>query len=157
MKFLFSLIFTLFISLSLAQKKYDIILKSIENSGSKYENVANQIWSFAEVGYQEEKSSSLLQKILSNEDFSIETEVANIPTAFVASYGSGSPVIAILGEYDALPGISQQAVPYKLSANGKAGHACGHHLFGTASAAAAIAIKNYIKNQKICGCAFINL
>ena len=151
MKFLLSLIFTLYISNSLAQKKYDVILKSIENNGSKYENVANQIWSFAEMGYQEEKSSALLQKTLLEEDFSVETEVANIPTAFVASYGSGSPVIAILGEYDALPGLSQQAVPYKLSANDKAGHACGHHLFGTASAAAAIAIKNYIKNQKISG------
>ena len=151
MKFLFSFIFSMFISISVAQKKYDIILKSIEKSTSKYENVANQIWSFAEVGYQEEQSSNLLQKTLLEEDFSIENEVANIPTAFVASYGSGSPVIAILGEYDALPGLSQQAVPYKLSANEKAGHACGHHLFGTASAAAAIAIKNYIKNQKISG------
>ena len=151
MKFLLSLIFTLYISNSLAQKKYDVILKSIETNGSKYKNVANQIWSFAEMGYQEEKSSALLQKTLFEEGFSVETEVANIPTAFVASYGSGSPVIAILGEYDALPGLSQQAVPYKLSANDKAGHACGHHLFGTASAAAAIAIKNYIKNQKISG------
>lgn len=151
MKFLLSLIFTLYISNSLAQKKYDVILKSIETNGSKYKNVANQIWSFAEMGYQEEKSSALLQKTLFEEGFSVETEVANIPTAFVASYGSGSPVIAILGEYDALPGLSQQAVPYKLSASDKAGHACGHHLFGTASAAAAIAIKNYIKNQKISG------
>ena len=151
MKFLLSLIFTLYISNSLAQKKYDVILKSIETNGSKYKNVANQIWSFAEMGYQEEKSSALLQKTLFEEGFSVKTGVANIPTAFVASYGSGSPVIAILGEYDALPGLSQQAVPYKLSAGDKAGHACGHHLFGTASAAAAIAIKNYIKNQKISG------
>ena len=151
MKFLFSFISFMFISLSVAQKKYDVILKSIEKSTSKYENVANQIWSFAEVGYKEEKSSTLLQKTLLEEDFAIENDVANIPTAFIASYGSGSPVIAILGEYDALPGLSQQAVPYKLSGNAKAGHACGHHLFGTASAAAAIAIKNYIKNQKISG------
>ena len=151
MKFLLSLIFTLYISNSLAQKKYDVILKSIETNGSKYKNVANQIWSFAEMGYQEEKSSALLQKTLFEEGFSVKTGVANIPTAFVASYGSGSPVIAILGEYDALPGLSQQAVPYKLSANDKARHACGHQLFGTASAAAAIAIKNYIKNQKISG------
>ena len=151
MKFLLSLIFTLYISNSLAQKKYDVILKSIETNGSEYKNIANQIWSFAEMGYQEEKSSALLQKTLFEEGFSVETKVANIPTAFIASYGSGSPVIAILGEYDALPGLSQQAVPYKLSAGDKAGHACGHHLFGTASAAAAIAIKNYIKNQKISG------
>ena len=71
MKFLFSFIFSMFISLSVAQKKYDIILKSIEKGASKYENVANQIWSFAEVGYQEEKSSTLLQKTLLEEDVTI--------------------------------------------------------------------------------------
>ncbi|TMN70587.1 amidohydrolase, partial [Pseudoalteromonas piscicida] len=70
--------------------------------------------------------------------------VAGIPTAFVATYGSGKPVIAILAEYDALPGISQQAVPVKTSAGKDAGHACGHHLFGTASVAAGIAIKELI-------------
>ncbi|HMB63348.1 MAG TPA: amidohydrolase, partial [Eudoraea sp.] len=74
-----------------------------------------------------------------------------IPTAFVAEYGSGSPVIAILGEYDALPGLSQQAVPEKISAGKKAGHACGHHLFGTASAAAAIAVKDWFKGSKAGG------
>ena len=97
MKFLLSLIFTLYISSSLAQKKYDVILKSIETNVSEYKNIANQIWSFAEMGYQEEKSSALLQKTLFEEGFSVETKVANIPTAFIASYGSGSPVIAILG------------------------------------------------------------
>ena len=85
---------------------------------------------FCRNGLPGRKSSALLQKTLFEEGFSVENEVANIPTAFVASYGSGSPVIAILGEYDALPGLSQQAVPYKLSANDKAGHACGHHLLG---------------------------
>ena len=99
------------------------------------------------MGYQEEQSSALLQKTLKEQGFQIEAGVAEIPTAFVASYGSGSPVIAILGEYDALPGLSQKAVPYKASNNGKAGHACGHHLFGTASAAAAIAIKNYLQKE----------
>jgi len=125
----------------LHKKKYDPILKSIEDSQSNYESIAQEIWSYAEMGYQEERSSALLQKTLSEEGFSITAGVAEIPTAFVATYGTGGPVIAILGEYDALPGLSQQAVPYKLSNNGKAGHACGHHLFGTASAAAAIAIK----------------
>ncbi len=151
MKPLLILFFTSLSAFSFAQKKYDRILNSIDATKSKYASVAKKIWSFAEVGYQEQNSSALLQKTLSDEDFSIKAGVADIPTAFVASYGSGSPVIAILGEYDALPGLSQQAVPYKLSKNAKAGHACGHHLFGTASAAAAIALKDYIKDQKISG------
>ncbi len=151
MKPLLILFFTLLYAFGFTQKKYDRILNSIDDAKSKYSLVAKKIWSFAEVGYQEENSSALLQKTLSDEDFSINAGVADIPTAFVASYGSGAPVIAILGEYDALPGLSQQAVPYKLSNNAKAGHACGHHLFGTASAAAAIALKDYIKDQKISG------
>ena len=98
------------------------------------------------MGYLEEKSSALLQKTLSDQGFEIKKGVAGIPTAFVAEYGNGSPVIAILGEYDALPGLSQQAVPEKKTANGAAGHACGHHLFGTASSAAAIAAKEWLKS-----------
>ena len=74
--------------------------------------------------------------------------MANIPTAFIAEYGSGLPIIAILGEFDALPGLSQQAIPEKKSANGDAGHACGHHLFGTASAAAAISVKQWMQSTK---------
>ena len=108
----------------------------IDSKKNFYSSIAQQIWSFAEMGYQEEKSSNLLKKILSDQEFNIKSGVANIPTAFTASYGSGLPIIAILGEYDALPGLSQKRVPYKISAGGKAGHACGHHLFGTASAAA---------------------
>ena len=141
-------IISLFIfSVSSAQSNYKSILKDIDNDGEAYSKIAQQIWSYAEMGYQEEQSSALLQKTLADQGFEIETGVAEIPTAFVARYGSGQPVIAILGEYDALPGLSQQAVPYKSSNNGKAGHACGHHLFGTASAAAAISIKNYLEKE----------
>ena len=143
-------LFVFFVSfLSFSQKKFSKILKNIDNKKTYYSSIAQDIWSFAEMGYQEEKSSDLLKKILSDEDFNIESGVAKIPTAFIATYGKGLPIIAILGEYDALPGLSQQRVPYKISAGGKAGHACGHHLFGTASAAAAIEIKNYlIENKK---------
>ena len=139
------LIFTCTVSFS--QSKYKAILKSIDDSQKTYAEIAQQIWSYAEMGYQEAQSSALLQKTLNDQGFKIEAGVAEIPTAFVASFGSGSPVIAILGEFDALPGLSQQAVPYKMSNNGKAGHACGHHLFGTASAAAAIAIKEYMEKE----------
>lgn len=147
----FLILLTMSLTVGSGQSKYKNILNTIDASKDKYASVAQEIWSYAEMGYQEERSSALLQKILSDEGFSITEGVADIPTAFVATFGSGGPVIAILGEYDALPGLSQQAVPYKLSNNGKAGHACGHHLFGTASAAAAIAIKNYLKNQNLSG------
>ncbi|MDB3863066.1 amidohydrolase [Flavobacteriaceae bacterium] len=145
MRIFTTVIFLLIFTLGLGQSKYKSILNEIDENQKSYAAIAQQIWTFAEMGYQEEQSSALLQKTLQEEGFQLETAVAEIPTAFVASYGSGSPVIAILGEYDALPGLSQQAVPYKMSNNGKAGHACGHHLFGTASAAAAIAIKNYLQ------------
>ncbi|MDC6352018.1 amidohydrolase [Zeaxanthinibacter sp. PT1] len=127
-----------------AQKKESEVLQSIDAKADSYTAIADEIWSLAEMGYQEEQSSALLQKTLASEGFKIEKGVAGIPTAFIAEYGSGSPVIAILGEYDALPGLSQEAVPFKKSAGAAAGHACGHHLFGTASAAAAIATKNWL-------------
>jgi len=120
--------------------------KSIESRTKEYEHIAKSIWNFAEVGYQEEKSSGLLKKTLSNEGFSIKSGVAKIPTAFVAEYGSGQPVIGILAEFDALPGISQEVATQRQPIeNQGAGHACGHHLFGTASTAAAIAVKDYLK------------
>ncbi len=128
-----------------AQKKVDDILKSLDTKAETYGAIAQNIWDLAEMGYLEEKSAALLQKTLKNEGFSIKKGVAGIPTAFIAEYGSGAPVIAILGEYDALPGLSQLAIPEKKSSNKAAGHACGHHLFGTASAAAAIAVKDWMK------------
>jgi aminobenzoyl-glutamate utilization protein B len=150
MRYLFTSLF-LTINLIFGQAKYTKILKSIQENKSVYTTVAHQIWSYAEMGYQEEQSSALLQKTLKSEGFDITTGVAEIPTAFVASYGSGEPVIALLGEFDALPGLSQKALPYKVSNDAKAGHACGHHLFGTASAAAAIALKKYLIGQNISG------
>ena len=106
---------------------------------------ARALWDFAEVGYQETQSSALLQQQLADAGFEIEAGVADIPTAFVASYGSGGPVLAILGEFDALPGITQDATPTRhLLEEKAAGHACGHNLFGAGSSAAAIAVKNWL-------------
>ena len=100
-------LFLFFVSFfSFSQKKYSKTLKNIDERKTFYSSIAQDIWSFAEMGYQEKKSSDLLIKILSEEDFNIESGVANIPTAFIASYGKGLPIIAILGEYDALPGLS---------------------------------------------------
>ncbi len=121
------------------------VLESIDQNTAHYSDIAQQIWSWAELGYQEQQSSTLLQSELSAAGFAVETGVADIPTAFVASFGSGSPVIGILGEFDALPGVSQAAVAHKQArAESANGHACGHHLFGTASAAAVIAVKDWL-------------
>jgi aminobenzoyl-glutamate utilization protein B len=125
--------------------------QTIANLNSKkdfYSTIAQKIWEYAEMGFQEEKSAAILQETLRNEGFTITKGVAGIPTAFIAEYGERKPVIAILGEYDALPGLSQEAVPEKKSAGKAAGHACGHHLFGTASMAAAIEVKNWLKANK---------
>jgi aminobenzoyl-glutamate utilization protein B len=127
-------------------------IADIQGKYEDYRKTAMQIWNFAEVGYKEEKSTALLQQVLSDNGFIIQKGVASIPTAFVASYGSGQPVIAILAEFDALPGLSQEAIPEKKSIPGKnAGQACGHHLFGTASVAAGIEIKKLIEQKKITG------
>ncbi|RDY58317.1 amidohydrolase [Flagellimonas nanhaiensis] len=149
--FLFSIVALLSTTHILSQENRETVLKGLNAKTQDYGSIAHEIWELAEMGYLEEKSSALLQKTLSDQGFSIKKGIAGIPTAFVAEYGSGSPVIAILGEYDALPGLSQQAVPEKKSANKAAGHACGHHLFGTASTAAAIAVKDWLKSNKVQG------
>ena len=130
---------------SMANEKKAVI-QSLEAKKQQYVDVATNIWNLAELGYKEGKSANLLQSMLKEEGFTIETGVAGIPTAFTATFGSGTPVIGVLGEYDALPGFSQDAVPFKKELAGNTnGHACGHHLFGSASAAAAIAVKNWLK------------
>ncbi len=136
------LLVTSFFTATAQQKE---VIGKLESQSEKYGKIAHQIWEYAEMGYLEEKSTALLQATLSEAGFIIEKGVAGIPTAFIAEYGSGSPVIAVLGEYDALPGLSQEAVPEKSPAGGQAGHACGHHLFGTASAAAAISAKEWLE------------
>ena len=110
--------------------------------------VARSIWNWAEVGYQEVKSSALLQKELGTAGFKVEAGVAGMPTAFVASWGKGEPVIGILAEFDALPGITQDVSPVRKPLSAKlSGHACGHHLFGTASVSAAIALKDWLQKS----------
>ena len=135
------------------------IVDGLDKKKDHYAGISKQIWDLAEVGYQEYKSSEILQEELKKEGFAVEKGVAGIPTAFVATYGSGKPVISILAEFDALPGMAQEAVSEKKIIEGqKAGHACGHHLFGAGSAAAAIAVKDWLKNGgkagtiKLMGC-----
>jgi aminobenzoyl-glutamate utilization protein B len=128
------------------------MLAALDAAADKYAGIAKQIWGFAEVGYMEEKSSALLQAELKSAGFTVTTNIAGEPTAFIAEYGSGKPVIAILGEFDALPGLSQDAVPERKPIRaGGPGHGCGHHLFGTASTAAAISVKEWMIANKVKG------
>ena len=121
------------------------VIAGIEARSQAYADVALQIWKFAETGFQEVKSSALLADKLTEAGFSVQKGVAEIPTAFTASYGRGRPVIVFIGEYDALPGLSQEALPEKKPvAAGAPGHGCGHNLLGTASMAAAIAVKDWL-------------
>jgi aminobenzoyl-glutamate utilization protein B len=124
----------------------------LQSQYDDYKAKALQIWGFAEVGYKEYKSSGLLQQTLKQNGFTVEAGVAEIPTAFVATYGTGKPVIGILAEFDALPGLSQDSVPEKSPRAGiGAGHGCGHHLFGVASTAAGIELKKLIESGKLKG------
>jgi len=125
----------------------DSILDFIDGRYEETAELARRIWEYAEVGYQETQSSALLQQALAGEGFAVEPGVAGIPTAFVAGHGDGGPVIAILAEFDALPGINQDAIPSRLPVEGKtAGHACGHNLFGAGSVGAAIAIRHWLED-----------
>jgi aminobenzoyl-glutamate utilization protein B len=114
----------------------------IDASAATLSRVNRAIWTYAETGLEETKSAKELMDLLRANGFAIEAGVSGMPTAFVASYGTGRPVIGILAEYDALPGLSQDAVPErKERAGATAGHGCGHSVFGTGSTAAAIAVK----------------
>lgn len=126
-------------------------ITDIQAKYNDYKGIAVQIWNYAEVGYKEYKSSALLQKTLTDNGFTVQAGVAEIPTAFVATYGSGKPVIGILAEFDALPGLSQDSVPAKESLKAAAGHGCGHNLFGTASTAAGIELSKLIAQKHLKG------
>src|SRR5262245_14452091 len=125
---------------------------SVERQAPEMIRMADRIWGYAETALRETRSAALLADHAEAHGFRVERGVAGLPTAFVASYGSGRPVIAVVGEYDALPGLSQKAAPRQepLEA-GAAGHGCGHNLFGPASLAAAIAIQERIAAGELRG------
>lgn len=130
-------------------------ISDVQSQYEFYKKTEQQIWNYAEVGYKEYKSSRLLQQVLRNNGFTVDSGVAEMPTAFVATYGSGKPVIGILAEYDALPGLSQDTSfekhPRADVNEVNAGHGCGHHLFGTASVAAGVELKKLIETGKLKG------
>lgn len=136
---------------TLSKSKQDII-NSVETHKAELIALSDQIWALAETAFEETESAKLLADFAENQGFKVERGIAEIPTAFVATYGSGKPVISVLGEFDALPGISQKAKPTKSPLNeGAAGHGCGHNLFGAGSLGAAIAIKELIESGQIKG------
>jgi len=127
-------------------------LNWISNNESRIIEVSDRIWEFAELGLQEFKSSSLLAEELRKAGFKVEMGVAGMPTAFVATYGSGRPVVCVMGEYDALPGLSQKPLPTKEPlAEGAPGHGCGHNIHGTSGMAGAIGAKMAMEANGIRG------
>ncbi|MFT7626583.1 MAG: aminobenzoyl-glutamate utilization protein B [Ulvibacter sp.] len=136
---------------NLSENKQEVLL-SVEKHKAKLIEISDAIWANAEIAFQENQSSKLLADYAERNGFKVDRGVAGMPTAFVATYGSGKPVISVLGEFDALPGISQKAEPTKSPLNkGAAGHGCGHNLFGAASLGSAIAIKELLEKGKIKG------
>ena len=135
-----------------AADEKDALLQSIDARRDSYADVEKQIWAFAETALREHRSSKLLADFAERQGFTVTRNVSGMPTALVASFGSGKPVIGIMGEYDALPGVSQKAQPEKSPlVEGGAGHACGHNLFGPASLGAALAVKEQIAAGKLKG------
>lgn len=130
----------------LSEAERGAVLAGVDADYDTNSNVARKLWEWAELGYQEERSSGLLQETLAAEGFAIETGIADIPTAFVASWGTGGPVIAILAELDALPGINQDDTSHRHPlADKAAGHACGHNLFAAGSLGAAVAVRKWLE------------
>ncbi|NIO48502.1 MAG: amidohydrolase [Candidatus Aminicenantes bacterium] len=128
------------------------LLGKVDKKSQLLVEVSDSLWEYAEIALLEYKSSKLLMSVLEKEGFDVEREVAGLPTAFVASYGSGKPIIGILAEYDALPGLSQDNTAFKKALiEGGAGHGCGHNLFGAGSLGAALALKEVIEAHKIPG------
>ena len=128
------------------------ILSSLDMNSEEYGAMAHKIWGLAELGFLENESLKLLTAPLVAAGMDVQIDVAGMPTAFIAEYGSGEPVIGFLAEYDALPGMSQAAVPYRESLpGGGSGHACGHHLFGSAAVAATIAVKEWMESSGVNG------
>ena len=131
----------------------DEVIRKIEESHAEYTRISDEIWGYAEPRFQEQQSSRLQQEYLKSRGFSIRADLAGEKTAFIAEYGSGKPVIAFLGEFDALSSLEQEAdcterrpIPGKEN-----GHGCGHHLLGTASVAAVDGLKAWMEEKKLSG------
>jgi aminobenzoyl-glutamate utilization protein B len=141
---------------SYGQKKLSPTKQAVINSVNSHEGdlikLSDQIWAFAELAMDETQSANALADYAESQGFKVDRGVADMPTAFIATYGNGSPIIGIMGEFDALPGLSQKAQPTKEALSvGAPGHGCGHNMFGPGSLGAAIAIKELIAQGKLKG------
>ncbi len=135
-----------------ASKNKKAVMATIEKHQEDLIDLSDQIWAFAETALLETNSAKVLADYAEKMGFTVERGVAEMPTAFIAEYGSGKPIIGIMGEYDALPGLSQKALPTKEPLEiGAPGHGCGHNMFGPGSLGAAIAIKELIAAGKLQG------
>jgi aminobenzoyl-glutamate utilization protein B len=156
--FAFLLFSTVFLPLVFSQnppvlsENKQAILNSVQKHEQELIRLSDQIWAFAETALQETQSSKILADYAEKQGFRVKRNVSGMPTAFIAEYGSGKPIIGILGEYDALPGISQKASPVKEPLKeGAAGHGCGHNMFGPGSMGAAVAVKELMEQGKLKG------
>ncbi len=139
-------------SQALINKTKEAIIASVEKHEANLINISDAIWGLAETAFEEIQSSKILADYAESQGFKVVRGVAGEPTAFTATYGSGKPVISVLGEFDALPGLSQKTEPTKNPVQeGNPGHGCGHNLFGAASLGAAVAIKEQIENGTLQG------
>ena len=137
--------------LAAAQDARRAALDAVERHAPRFRQVSRLIWENPELGWQEHRSAALLREELEKAGFRTRG-FEGMPTAFVAEWGEGRPVIGILGEYDALPGLSQDDTPERRPrAAGAPGHGCGHNLFGAASALAAVAVKERMQAQGLKG------
>lgn len=128
------------------------VLASVEKHQEELIGLSDSVWTYAETALREKKSANLLANYAESKGFRVQRAVAGMPTAFIAEFGEGKPVIAILGEFDALPGLSQKAVPERaVRIENAPGHGCGHNMFGAASLGAALAIKEQIAAGKLKG------
>lgn len=128
------------------------IISSVDNHKKELIDLSNQIWKYAEIGLNEYRSAGILADYAQAQGFIVKRGVAGLPTAFIASYGTGKPVIGVLGEYDALPNLSQKAIPQKEPIqDGAPGHGCGHNLLGVGGLGAALAVKELIELGEIKG------
>ncbi|KLW31656.1 hypothetical protein SK51_03310 [Enterobacter sp. MGH85] len=131
------------------QENYAFIADAIDTRCQTFTDIADDIWDHPETRFEEFWSAERLASALEAEGFTLMREAGGIPNAFIASYGSGKPVIALLGEYDALAGLSQQAhcATAQSATPGANGHGCGHNLLGTAAFAGAVAVKSWLEQQ----------
>jgi aminobenzoyl-glutamate utilization protein B len=114
-------------------RSYELVDQAVEQATPEIKRIANEVWQFAELSLQEIRSSQLIIDILQDQGFTLTSKgTAGVPTAFIAEYGSGTPILGLLVEYDALPGLGNEAVPYREPRKDQvtSGHGCGHNLLG---------------------------